>query len=206
MHPLDGLWRGKRCFVLGGGPSLKGVDLSFLQGERVIAVNWAINCWLQADILYGQDVNVWSWVAAQTGYKGLVITSTASKLPPDFNGLKVYAPNDKWSKSFADGLPYCYKSGTVAINIAEILGADPIYLLGYDATGDRSAANFNPEYTGDPRGGDNAKHIDRLTRYAHNDISTEVVNLNIESKIECFNKLSLDMFLTEWREGEVMNG
>ena len=33
------MWKGRRCFVVGGGPSLQGFDFNVLKGELVIALN-----------------------------------------------------------------------------------------------------------------------------------------------------------------------
>lgn len=33
----------EKCFILGNGPSLNDIDLSFLQGEKVICCNWFVN-------------------------------------------------------------------------------------------------------------------------------------------------------------------
>lgn len=43
---LAGLHAGRRCFILGNGPSVKGLDLSRLQGENVITVS---NGYLHSD-------------------------------------------------------------------------------------------------------------------------------------------------------------
>ncbi|MBB4288556.1 hypothetical protein GGE16_000572 [Rhizobium leguminosarum] len=43
---LAGLHAGRRCFILGNGPSVKGLDLSRLQGETVITVS---NGYLHSD-------------------------------------------------------------------------------------------------------------------------------------------------------------
>ncbi|MGO7205050.1 hypothetical protein ACCT30_28245, partial [Rhizobium ruizarguesonis] len=43
---LAGLHAGQRCFILGNGPSVKGLDLSRLQGETVITVS---NGYLHSD-------------------------------------------------------------------------------------------------------------------------------------------------------------
>ncbi|GAG00227.1 unnamed protein product, partial [marine sediment metagenome] len=32
----DGAWNGKPCFIVGGGPSLKGFDWTKLNGHRTI--------------------------------------------------------------------------------------------------------------------------------------------------------------------------
>ena len=36
-----GSWKGQRCFIIGGGPSLKGFDFKQLKGEKIIAINKA---------------------------------------------------------------------------------------------------------------------------------------------------------------------
>lgn len=36
---LKGIHEGKRCYILGNGPSLKKIDLSFLKGKHVFSVN-----------------------------------------------------------------------------------------------------------------------------------------------------------------------
>jgi len=44
LHTImpTGIWKGRRCFIVGGGTSLKGFDFSQLRGELVIAVNRAM--------------------------------------------------------------------------------------------------------------------------------------------------------------------
>ena len=37
---LVGKYQGRRCFVVGNGPSLKNQDLTKLKGEVVFTVNW----------------------------------------------------------------------------------------------------------------------------------------------------------------------
>ena len=51
----DGSWAGRRCFIIGGGPSLKGFDFERLRGERVIAINKAFYDVPFADIVFGMD-------------------------------------------------------------------------------------------------------------------------------------------------------
>src|SRR5437870_4954347 len=39
---LKDIHRGKRCFILGNGPSLKQQDLSLLRDEHVFVTNWFV--------------------------------------------------------------------------------------------------------------------------------------------------------------------
>ena len=56
----SGQWKGQRCFIVGGGESLKGFDFSFLHGEKVIAVNRAYEDVPDADIWYAMDIRMYN--------------------------------------------------------------------------------------------------------------------------------------------------
>jgi hypothetical protein len=51
-------WAGETVFIVGGGPSVLGVDLEALRGQRVIAINSSVYKLPWADILYFGD---WRW-------------------------------------------------------------------------------------------------------------------------------------------------
>ena len=57
----DGSWSGRRCFIVGGGPSLKGFDFERLRGERVIAINKAFYDVPFADIVFAMDSPFLIW-------------------------------------------------------------------------------------------------------------------------------------------------
>ena len=57
----DGDWSGERCFIVGGGPSLRGFDWGRLRGERVIAVNRAFEQLPFADISVSLDERWHGW-------------------------------------------------------------------------------------------------------------------------------------------------
>lgn len=179
---------------------MKGVDLSFLEGEKIISINWAIKAWPESDILFTQDPEIWAKIMpTMDGWEGLLIIS-ANVVPDRLKGMVIESKGTKWAKSLSDPLPYCYRSGTPAINLAEILGADPIYLLGYDAEGPGSYVSHMEGYDGPPTkaevsGGDYAKHIHRLKYYSENDIAAKVINLSPDSKIECFDKMTIEEVL-----------
>src|SRR3972149_821520 len=84
----DGAWRGERCFIIGGGPSLAGFDFERLRGQgRIIAVNKAYLDAPFADILFFMD-------GSTTTFYGLVQNG---RLAPgclekwnEFKGYKVF--------------------------------------------------------------------------------------------------------------------
>ena len=113
-----------------------------------------------------------------------------------------------WSESIADGLSYSSNSMVGAINLAAILGADPIYLLGVDCgpvSGGRTA-NYHDDYvrvkvdagddcwtTGDHQYLSFASDFEHWVAPNCKTRGINVVNLNPASAIKCWPK-------KDWRE------
>src|SRR5262245_11725062 len=57
----DTAWRGYRCFLIGGGPSLKAFDFSRLRGQRTIAINRSIE-FVDANIWFSAAPRVLTWI------------------------------------------------------------------------------------------------------------------------------------------------
>ena len=141
----DGSWKNQRCFIIGGGESLKGFDFSKLKNELVIGINRAYelgNC----TINYSMDNNLYHWIT-----KGK-LGQQAKKRFEDFKGIPVWLdsagynyPNGifilnklsdhKRTYAMKDGLRSGTNAGFGALNLAICLGANPIYLLGFDMEG-----------------------------------------------------------------------
>jgi hypothetical protein len=205
----DGAWRGRRCFTIGGGPSLKGFDFLRLRGERIIAINKAFLDVPFADVMFGMDRPFIDDL--QTGRLG----ENYRRAFEVFNGLKLWldlsgytyppgvyslpsAGEIGWTKSLREGLYHGQNSGYGAINLALILGADPIYLLGYDcARGPAGEKNYHNGYPG--HGNPDAMNIFRLAFEAGAAMLTpggpRVVNLNPNSALRCFEFGDVDQAL-----------
>jgi hypothetical protein len=110
-----------------------------------------------------------------------------------------------WSESLADGLSYSSNSMVGAINLAAILGASPIYLLGVDCgpvRGQRTA-NYHTDYlmasgddcwtTGDHQYLSYASDFEHWVAPSCKTRGIEVVNLNPASHVNCWPK-------QDWRE------
>lgn len=138
------LWEGEPCYVIGGGPSLRGVSLEAISGEFVLGCNAAfllgvdqvpITVFGDASFLQKHREGLEEYVAAG----GWVVTNSSrlkKSIPPwlrtmrkDLKGLSL------------DGLGWNGNTGSSAINLALLLGADPIYLLGYDMAPDSEGRN-----------------------------------------------------------------
>ena len=142
-----GSWAGKPAFVIGGGPSLIGFDWRRLKGQLTIGVNRAFEQF-DPTILFAMDGRFLRWLLQGAygpealakfktfpGLKVWLLTHTA-RLPADVlvvPVLKNYSYSlDNISWRLEDGIAHGNNSGFAAFNLALCLGANPIYLLGFD--------------------------------------------------------------------------
>ncbi len=195
----DGAWAGHRAFIIGGGPSLTGFDFSKLRGEIVVGVNRAFEH-VDCQILFSMDSRFHDWL--RSGRLG----DDAKKAFAEYGGLKVwldthghpFVPGIRTVRSLGasglttslkDGVYHGENSGYAALNLAVCLGADPIYLLGFDGklAGD-GRAHHHEEYPLPTTQG----VLDKFVKYFHDiapelqDRGVRVVNLNPDSAIRCF--------------------
>ncbi|MDD4984345.1 MAG: glycosyltransferase family 2 protein [Dehalococcoidales bacterium] len=195
----NGMWKGRRCFIIGGGPSVQQCDLSLLEGELTIGINRAYEL-LSPSILFGVDGQLWGW--AETGklgeeskakfmaYKGYKVWIALHELfPPDFYMVE---PDEAggYRIGTTERLAFKNNAGYGAINLAAALGANPIYLLGFDMHGDGQGKQkwWHPGYPVDYGENIYARYIEEISNFAPvlHDAGIEVVNLNPQSKLTCF--------------------
>ena len=196
----DGSWKDQRCFIIGGGESLKGFDFSKLKNELVIGVNRAYelgNC----TINYAMDNNFYNWIT--DGKLGQEV----KKKFEDFKGIPVWldsagydypkgifilnkSDGHKNSYIMKDGIRSGTNAGFGALNLAVCLGANPIYLLGFDMEGKNGEQTW--WHDGYPE-----NQIERVYDKFILDFKeiapklkekgVRVINLNPESKLKCFD-------------------
>ena len=143
-HPVtlkDGAWAGRRCFILGGGPSLAGVDISRLEGELTIGINRALEL-LDPTMIFSMDSRFYMWLRSGEFGQEVIrkyVDSPAWKIWMNTHGFKfgpevqtIEATDLPRGLSIHDGITQGANSGLMALKVAVALGADPIYLLGFD--------------------------------------------------------------------------
>lgn len=137
---IDNSLAGQDIYLLGSGHSLKGFDFDKLNGKNVIAINHSIEYFPQASMmLFGDKVFLEKTTFDIKKYKGKIFTSFKNQTHKTVQELKETsdihifddvrkAPSD----SFEYGLYHPTSSGMLALNLALIMGAGRIYLLGFD--------------------------------------------------------------------------
>ena len=197
----DEAWAGRRCFIIGGGPSLIGFDFTKLVDDITIGINAA---YLKIDptILLSMDRRFCEWANAgaygktEIEKKQLIkryenLTSMKARVslePASFDGVFNIHCNGAagLSESIHNGVFHGENSGYCALNLAYILGCNPIYLLGFDMSTGKQAHWHDGHPARD-------KSVDMKTFFyafkrnaAAIKSKTRVINLNRDSELKCF--------------------
>ena len=204
----SGAWAGRRCFIIGGGTSLKGFDFERLRGELVITVNRGFEYAPFSAINLCQDARVFGFYEnkefaegeeakkkfeAYKGYKTW-LNVQAFPFPEDIYQIDIIHPSDFKYNSYAGGIPPYNNSGLNALCLAICLGANPIYLLGFDCYGvNDSTANFHSGYPSSNKEEIYKDFIKDFNKVAGEvkDI-TKIINLNPKSNIKAFEFGNID--------------
>lgn len=158
---VEGAWSGEAAFLIGGGPSLKNLDWSLLKSHsNIIVVNRAYRDCQHADIFFSEDIQFLAKFSQEPDWKtfeGLKVfhalapefSTMARECDPDLYIINRTKPEGQkfWSKSFVEGLSISSNSAIGALNILDLLGADPIYLLGIDCNKNgKVISNYHSDY------------------------------------------------------------
>jgi len=228
----DGMWEGRRCFVVGGGKSLEGFDWELLKGELVIGINRSYETF-PPSIMFGMDSRYFNWIDKELMYR-----SEGSKLPTaedkiqariikqkymdlrcpivymrdgteriPRNTIVLQANKEKLTEKFSEGILHGGNSGLGALNIALNLGANPIYMLGFDLHS-KQGEKQEHFHSGYPQRQDSAVYKQFVTNFNKYSESAkaraDIVNLNPESSLKCFRLSDWDTEITSKPERPIV--
>lgn len=191
------LWKGKDVFIIGGGPSMRRItEIARLEKARVIGVNDAYKFGeAVVNVLFFGDEKWWrankealdDWHAPiVTNSEKLGHESSLIKLPRKLKGFH------------RDALGWNGNSGASAINLALIMGAKRIYLLGFDMCHDvHGNANWHNDSVKPavPENYVNYRRDIEASARLYEFPETEIINLNPDSALECFPKMDWELVL-----------
>ena len=153
---LQGAYAGRRCFVLGNGPSLATVDLDPLGGEVTVVMNafnqhravrlWqpTIHCMAEPASAYADPEMVRLLEQFLAGYTSTThvfpiemkaVFDTSGLLPPD--RLVLVQQDGRKAAEFdridlTGSIPSANDTSIMAVSVAIAMGCSPIVLLGLD--------------------------------------------------------------------------
>lgn len=209
-------WLNKKCFILGGGPSLKSFDFGALDGQLTIGINRAFQYYPNAKINYSMDSDFYDKMKRGDYDK-------PGELPVyrqwmDFKGLRVFvAPMEikkygpevllvkrmfyrSVSRDLEAGIYGGCNSGLGAIMLATALGANPIYLLGYDMKMEENKTHWHSGYPDksitefSQKLNDYRKEIEEMSPLLSK-VGVQIFQTNKESALKCFPFIDLNYAL-----------
>ncbi len=147
MRGVPRIWPGETVVCVASGPSLTREDVEYCRGRaKVLVINTSILLAPWAEAFHACDGRVWRWheaaVDAFTGMKFSMDGSAAAY------GATVLGNGGVWGLSTDPGV-ICNgrNSGYQAMNIASLLGASRIVLLGYDMQpGSRNGSHWHGDH------------------------------------------------------------
>lgn len=207
----DNSWRNQPCFVIGGGPSLTHFKWEQLEGKLTIGINRVYEKF-DPTIIFGMDPHFVRWILMgkygeeakrkfleSRAFKVWLLTTKVS-MPSYIHILKVWNNYAAGRRAFPfnmqKGIGHGNNSGYAALNFAACLGANPIYLLGYDMKLKDSKMHWHdghPEKHGMQDDNQKLAMFNENLRFAAIALKKkriEVVNLNPESDLSWFPKIA----------------
>ena len=196
-------WKGSRCFILAGGPSLEDFNFDAIKNELTIGINKAFMSY-PCTINYSMDPKFYTHISSMEQWE-------------DFKGIKVFLPTNSRKVTFdpsiytlertyrktisfdlSKGIYGGYNSGIGALMLAICLGANPIYLLGFDMKVDYQNRKTH-WHRGYPKQGmlDFDKKLEKFKKEFERlapvieSLGIDVINLNEGSSLRCFLKESV---------------
>ena len=193
------------CYIVAGGPSLKGFDWNKLRGQFVIAINRAYEVLPDAQIVYFTDKDFWErHKEAMLQHNGQLMRGALNPSKEENHpDVQMYKLTGAQGLETNEGqLKHGSNSTYAATNLAAVhLGFKRIYLLGVDMSwgkkGDKSTSHWH----------DGHKRIDAESGYLNmiknwktivqplKDMGVEVWNANPESALQCFPKCTIERAL-----------
>jgi len=213
-------WSGRRCIIIGGGPSLRGFDRSVIKDELTIGINKEF-MFSSSTINYSMDYTFFELLNNNQRMDPEEILMR--RLWKEYKGIKVFLKHDKGrfsdyvytvnrikreiiSLDLKNGIYSGNNSGIGGLMLAIALGSRKIGLLGFDMKIVNGKTHCHGGYK---RGNGKPKHnIESMTRILNDfkirfetiatpvkQAGVEVFNLNKNSALNCFPKITLQEFL-----------
>ena len=187
-------FQGKRCFVVAGGPSLRGFDFETLKEEFTIGVN-KICALFNPTIAYATDLVLFPFLLEHSGKNtDIVFCDRGNDYLND-----VYYVRDRGLHGIPDSVDIIFSgdnSAYGAVNLAIAMGFEPIYLLGCDFKVRDSCTHVLDDWghPGTPETYQREfldkfrQEFEELARYS----TRKIINLNQDSALQAFPKMNID--------------
>lgn len=195
MTTISRLFAGETVVCIGTGPSLTQADVDACRGlARVIVINNAFKLALWADAMFACDQKFWNWEKGAPSFTGLKYTLDRPLVPKPKLWPGVESLKDLGRTGLSldpTGVKTGHDSGYQSINLAVLLGASKIVLLGYDMQAGKTDHFFgsHPDHSKPPF----SRCLDAYKTLVEplKSVGVEIVNCTPGSALRCFPMASL---------------
>jgi len=204
--PIEGMLAGQDCYIIGSGSSLKGFDFGKIEGKGfILAINHGAKYCKSDAVIFMDEQFVETSKEFLQNYKGIIFAGWQSNYHRKANtSAKVYyftarshkVYEGKLGNNLYEGLYDLGSTGMCAINLALLMKARTIYLLGYDMNHEtKGAKHFYNDDGIDMYGNEgvykNGAKLDNIIKGIEQYYGqyTNIINCSKLSKINCFKKL-----------------
>jgi hypothetical protein len=205
LEAIPARWRGATVIVAAPGPSLTAEVVERCKGHRTVAVQDAYRLMPFADVLYGCDAEWWRVHGGAAGFNGQK-WSTHDDAHNDKRAVAadygVHLVAGKAAEGFSLDpavIHYGSSSGFQAVNLAILMGAAKIVLIGFDmrvADGRRHFFGDHPEPLNNKA--DFASFVPPFVRAAQSmPPGVEILNATPGSALQCLPMVDLDDVLPD---------
>lgn len=193
--PPEQIWQGEDVFILGGGPSVSHFPLTRLIDPKVIGCN---NAYLFGesivDVLVFGDKPWWDYHEGRPVFRSFTnpIFSNAPKLEDE--SRIIWTPRETHG-FHKHALGWNGNTGSSAINLALIMGASRVFLVGFDMkSSEEGESNWHENTLDAPTDVHynryQAEIKDSMSMLHANWPGVDVINLNPDSAMEIFPRCS----------------
>lgn len=211
----SGAWKGRRCILIGGGPSLLNFDFSILDGELTIGVNKSFTTY-SSQINYAMDMRFYDMLTHPTRDNQDAQELHKKWIP--YEGIKLFLRGSRKfrldsSVYYVEGLPSAAlsfdlskgifpgnNSGFGALMLAIALGCKRIGLLGFDLKVEKGRTHWHNGYP-HQEANQMQEKLDRFIPFFEDfapvikQQGIEIINFSKDSKLSCFPKGDVGTFL-----------
>lgn len=203
---VEGMLKGEDCYIIGSGSSLKGFDFEKIKGKGfILAINHSAK-YCKSDALIFMDENfINTSKNFLENYKGIIFSgwqcgyynkANTSAIVYNYTARSSNMYDGKLMDKYYEGLYDSGNTGMCAINLALMMEAKNIYLLGFDMNWEyKGMKHFYYEDT-DIYGNEGVyknkeKMIHMIERYEkYFSKYGNVYNMSNISKLNCFKKIN----------------
>lgn len=196
-------WKDEDVFIIGGGDSLKTFDWNLLKPHLTIGCNDAFR--LGKDVckicIFG-DIDWFEFnKKLLEGFGGVVMTNCAQLRNKNIPWL--FTIGRRASGLHNDAIGWNKNTGAAAVNLALILGAKNVFLLGFDMMlSTRGKANWHDNNINKPDAEVYPKFLSGF-HFVNRDLRTKfpdsaIINITNNSKLDLFPKINVEEFWSNY--------